>query len=302
MQVKKIFSTIDTHVLGEVFRIIIESPIALTEINQSFLEEKYKREVEWLLNEPRGHRGMNGCFVLPSKVADYALMFVNHDSDVQFKYSGFVASITALLETGNLAKKEDDFYDIETVNGVFTVYAKYENQVVSRVRFENKACKVVESTNEFDMVEVDGSRKYLIYELPESIASIHMESLSTIMRWGKQTREKTRRGQAIFDGITLVDSMDSVDGNIQSVTFGNDGYILRSPGVDSTVAIFAALLNRSGQSVQLTNQSIYGSKLTVQLVPGTRDRFYIETQGFITGMHQFIYDQEDHLENGFLLK
>ncbi|WP_099159242.1 proline racemase family protein [Virgibacillus ndiopensis] len=302
MNFEKMFSTIDTHVAGEAFRIIIHSAITLNEssleMNHASIKEKYVHEKELLLNEPRGHRGMNGLIVAPSRVADFALLFVNHDSGVRFKYGGLVTTVTALLETGNLAKKEDNVYEIETVNGIHLVYATYEDQEVEMVRFESEECRVMETTEEYELVEIDSNRNYLIYSLPDSIPGIHMDYLSSIIKWGKQTAEKVKN-TIQFDGILIRELL--VNG-VRSVTFENDGSILRSPGIDSTFAIFTALLNGSGNLTKLTNQSIFDSKLTARLIAGTDNRFSVETRGFVTGTHQFIYDQEDPLKSGFLLK
>ncbi|GGB42251.1 proline racemase [Virgibacillus dakarensis] len=306
MNVNKMFTTIDTHVAGEAIRIIVHSPIMLNEqsieLNQALIEEKYAREKALLLNEPRGHRGMNGCIVLPSNKADFACVFVHHERDVQFMYGGLVATVTALLETGNLAKHDNNVYQIETAGGVQSVYASFENQEVQTVLVESDACRIIETTEEYSLVEVDHARNYLIYEKPESILGIEMEYLAPIQKWGKQTTESLGKNGVSFAGIIMIDSADSHGSNVRSVTFERDGSILRSPGMDSTFSIFAALLDQSDTLTQLTNQSIFDSTLTARLIEGASCQFSIETQAFITGVHQFIYDQEDPLEHGFLLK
>lgn len=305
MDFEKMFTAIDTHVAGEVYRIIIHSAINLNEnsieSNQSLLKEKFADEKELLLNEPRGHRGINGCIVLPSKVADYALLFLNHDNEGGFKYGGLVTTITALLETGNLTIKENNLYEVETINGVYPVYANYKNQEVLSVQLESGECQVVEVTKEYKLVSVDKSRNYLLYDQLESIPEITMENLTSIMKWGKQTAEKMRSADVQFDGIIITNSIDSAENEIRSVTFEKDGTIQRSPGIDSTFAIFKGLFNHSKDTIQLTNESIYGCKLTANEIAGTNSRYIVGVQGFVTGMHQFIYDKDDPLENGFLL-
>ncbi|MGY0692205.1 proline racemase family protein [Virgibacillus sp. FSP13] len=306
MNVEKMFTTIDTHVAGEAFRIIVHSAITLNEknleLNQALIEEKYMHEKELLLNEPRGHRGMNGCIVIPSNTADYACVFVNHDRDVKFKYAGLVATVTALLETGNLVKKENNVYDIETVNGLHSVYASFENQEVRKTRIESGACRVVETSDDYQSVEIDQSRHYLIYDPPDTMAGIGVAHLASIKKWGLETAAQMRSKSISFDGIVLTEPLDTKGNKVRSVTFEKDGSILRSPGMDSTFAILTALSSGSKPLTELTNHSIFDSKLTATLIEGTNTRYSIETQGFITGTHQFIYDQEDPLRNGFLLK
>lgn len=79
MNFHKSFQTIDTQVVGEAFRIIVQSPIML--MHEDILEADHQLNTQFedtkqlLLNEPRGHRGMNGCLVLPSAIASYRLLF-----------------------------------------------------------------------------------------------------------------------------------------------------------------------------------------------------------------------------------
>lgn len=300
------FSTIDTHVAGEAFRIVIHSSITLSEkdiqSNHHLLRNTFHHEKALLLNEPRGHRGMNGCIVIPSKVADYGLVFFNHDSEIVFQYGGLVASITALLETGNLTKKENTSYKIETINGIFKVVVKLDNQEVISVQLESKVCPVDQNELDYTLVKVDESRNYLVFGLPDSIPGIALEHLSVINKWGREETRKCAEKNIPFDGIIIVQSIEMSNHEVRSVTFARDGSILRSPGIDSTFAIFTALLDNSDPYVNLTNRSIFDSVFTASLIPGTNYRFSIETQGFTTGMHQFIYDQTDPLKNGFVLK
>lgn len=306
MNVEKLFSTIDTHVVGEPFRVIINSPMTLDanimNLNQEGIEQRFKREKNLLLNEPRGYQGMNGCIVLPSKTADYACLFVHHDNNPPFTYSGLVATVTALLETGNLAKKESNHYEIETVYGVYSIYAAYEQQEVPVTRFESSECKVIETNEAYKNVQIDNSRNYLVYSLPKTIPTIAIENLSAISKWGLQTTSEMKNNLE-FDGVILMEAIYIQNHmEVRSVTFKKDGSILRSPGTDSTFALFKSKLYEKCNVTTLTNHSIFDSSLTASLVKGTDYRFSMETRGFVTGIHQFMYDQTDPLQYGFLLK
>ncbi|TMN21436.1 proline racemase [Lentibacillus cibarius] len=303
MNVEKMFTAIDIHVAGEAFRMIIHSPMQLRTqdiaSNQSILENDYAQEKELLLNEPRGHRGINGCMVTPSSRADYAVLFVNHAGEHRFSYSGLMATLTALLETGNISEKANGLYEVETVNGIYTVRAAYVNQTVEKAGVESDDCRVIESAGEdYQLVEVDASRHYAIYSLPESIPAIEMTYLSSIMKWGKQIIAEMD-AQSLH-GVILMETISS--GEIRSVTFEQDGAILRSPGADSTFALYTALAEKGEQPPKLNNHSIFGSQLTAVQARESAQRYSMETQAFITGEHQFLYDPDDPLERGFLLK
>lgn len=303
---EKMYSTIDTHIVGEAFRIFIQSPILLDgighEFSQEYLLNKYQNEKMLLLNEPRGHRDLQGCVITSSKKADYKLLFLNHDHDIQFNYGALVTSLTALLETGMLERKTNEIYYIETSNGIHSVRAKVVNQEVVSVYLESKECRVKERHGDFSLVEVDGERIYLIFSLPDSIPGIYLDHLSLINQWFKEIINKLNQVRINFDGIILTEQSDDSPNNVRSVTFRRDGTIVRSPGYDSTFALFTLLLEDTKRYKEFKNQSIFNSELIARIIENTNYRFAIEAEGFITGFHHFIYDYDDPLKNGFLLK
>lgn len=304
MDITKIFSTIDTHVAGEPFRIVTQSSIVLDQnnikANNVLLQENFVTEKNFLLNEPRGHRGMSCCIVTPSQEADYGLLFFSHEG-VDFKYGGLVASLTALLETGNLPANEDGNYRIETINGVYNVQAKINDGEVEDVYLVSDKTKFIESQSDYDVVTVD-SRTYLIFQLPSSIPTIGIEYVSEITSWGRATAEKLHKEGIKFDGYIIIEKSNSNINHIRSVTFETDGSILRSANIDSTVAILTSILQISKELEQLTNESIFGSAITVKTIPGLENQYSTRLKAFITGIHEFIYDEDDPLKNGFILK
>ncbi|MCJ7842380.1 proline racemase family protein [Lederbergia sp. NSJ-179] len=305
MNVKEIFFTIDTHVEGEAFRIIIHSPIKLNQKglmeNSRLLVEEYKRGKYFLLNEPRGHRGMNGCIVTTSEVADFALLFLHHDGDVPFKYSGLIATVTALLETGNLEKKHMNQYKIETLNGIYQIEAIVANQSVISVSIESENCILLEQTPEYSVVAVDETRYYYVFPLPRDIQAIQLEQMTSLQTWGMAVTRQIRTKNVQMDGVILYEPLSGLSNKVRSLTFAKDGSIVRSPGFDSTFAIFTKLAVRK-QMDSLTNESIFSSSLTAHKIVGTTNRFFVKSRGFITGTHEFIYDPRDPFEEGFLLK
>src|SRR5690625_3681955 len=247
MNFKKMYSTIDTHVAGEAFRIVIHSSIILNEdtiqLNNKQLQTGFQTEKAVLLNEPRGHRDMHGCIVLPSEVADYGLLFFNHDEEVQFKYGGLVTTVTALLEMGHLKQNETNTYTIETVDGVRRVKVTMTGQEVTSVYVENDTCVVQDESKDYHVISVDGQQNYLIFNLPKKIPNIHLDHLSAINEWGKKKIAKLEKEQIAFDGVIVTERIDEASHDVRSVTFERDGSILRSPGFDSTWAILTLVLD-----------------------------------------------------------
>ncbi|KXH80715.1 proline racemase family protein [Sporosarcina sp. HYO08] len=303
MNFEKMFCTIDTHVAGEAFRIVIQSPIAFqggdVKSNDKVLQSNFTNEKNLLLNEPRGHRGIHGCVIAPTENADFQLLFFNHDEVCNFKYEGLITTITALLETGNLPKKSDDLYEIETVHGIYTVKAPLTNGEVTSVYLESESCKEVNANPDYTTVQIDSTRNYLLVPLPEEISSLELGNLAAISNWGLAKTAELKRANVEFEGVVLIESNEATPGSVRSVTFEKDGFILRSPGIDSSFAILCT----SNAGDELHNESIFGSALTVKKLSQANNeyRFSVEAEAFVTGSHEFIFDQEDPLKNGFLL-
>ena len=75
------YTAVDVHVNGEVFRVIKDVPCKyyynLEQLNEQFSGE-LAEEMQLLLNEPRGFIGLNGCIVVPSihPEIDAAVLFL----------------------------------------------------------------------------------------------------------------------------------------------------------------------------------------------------------------------------------
>ncbi|MDW0110698.1 proline racemase family protein [Sporosarcina aquimarina] len=305
MNYEKMYCTIDAHVAGEAFRIVTQSPIRLSgadiHAQHEELKNNFSNEKNLLLNEPRGHRGMHGCVVVPSRAADFSLLFFNHQGVSNFKYEGLLATVTALLETGNLTQSADGLYKVETVNGIYTLKALVENQEVTSISIENDSCTEVKADPDYTLLCIDEKRNYFLYQLPASIRSIELEHLAELNQWGLDRTTELTNDNLSYAGVIVVESDPATPGKVRSVTFEKDGYILRSPGVDSTVAILAALSQKEGSQCEIENNSIFGSSLVAKKVAGDESRYFVETKAYVTGSHEFIFDQEDPLKEGFLL-
>ena len=303
MNYGKLFSTIDTHVAGETFRIVTNSSIKFHEedINaaKDVLLKGFEEEKNLLLNEPRGHRGMHGCIALATKAADFRLLFFNHKDVSAFKYEGILATVTALIETGTIKYKKDGVYTIETVHGIYSVKTIVKGGEVTACTIESQTCLQVSEDEEFITVRVDDKRNYVIYESRNTIPAIELKHLAAIQQWGnKKTAELSLAG-IHYEGVVLVEKDQADLLNVRSVTFEKDGYILRSAGIDTSFAILASMNEQS----ELKNESIFGSSLDVAVIQSDGDgkKFSTETEAFVTGTHDFILDEDDPLKAGFLL-
>lgn len=289
MKFNQSFHTIDTQVVGQAFRIVTQSPIMIAEQSideaANMLSQHFEIPKKLLLSEPRGHRGMNGCIVLPSKEATFRLLFFQHEASQSFKYEAIIASVTALIEQNTVQANEQQLVTIETTEGLIT--AKIElsegGNTVSAVQLQ-LAKAVIES----DVAIVDSKRKYAIVEKPAGISAIQLDELSSISTWGIEESVKIIDA----DGVIMYEKLDT---HLRTVTFEKDGYVLRSPGVDTTLAMAAFL----GEPNELINESIFGSSIKIRA--NQKDGYELALKSYITGIHQFVVDQEDPLQEGFVI-
>src|SRR5699024_8324258 len=184
-----------------------------------------------------------------------------------------------LLEEGRVQRTERDRYTFETIHGFYNVRAIYQHEQVTSVVVENRDVRLLEQQTEHQLAEVDAARRYLIIPSTEVVPRIELAALPAIRKWGKNALETYRNASPSLSGIIVVEHEDNDDGEVRSITLEPDGNIVRSPGVDSTFAILAALKERDEKYCKLTNSSIFDSSLTAYVVDSASNHFRISAQG-----------------------
>src|SRR5699024_5521345 len=290
--------------LGESFRIIIQSPITFktTDIKEKnkLLKRSFEQEKKLLLNEPRGHRGINGCLIFPANTDSFELLFLNHDYSIPFKYEGVAAGLTALLETGNLSPNPDGKYSVITPYGRVYLTTKLKDGQVTSVKTNISTAEKRKNKDNSLTVCIDEQRYYKMATLPKSIESIDVNNLESITKWGEDIVERNKTSNPELTGVILVDKVQ--DNHFKSITFERDGYIRRTPGIDSTEAIIESFENDINDEEEIINETIFSSRLSMNRNSKNHEKAYYELRPFITGTHDFILDSDDPLPTGFLLQ
>ena len=303
MDISNLFSTIDTQVLGENFRIIIQSPITFTVTDikkkNELLQQNFVEEKKLLLNEPRGHRGVNGCLVFPSDTDSFELLFINHENSIPFKYEGVAASLTALLETGNLSPNSNGKYSVLTPYGRIYLSAILTANQVTAISINVSAVEK-KSAGDSTIICIDKHRNYKIATLPQSIGSIDINNLEALTKWGEGVIEQSITSKPELTGVLVAERLGN--NRFKSITFERDGYIRRTPGIDSTEAIIASFEDEIQHEKSIKNETIFSSQLIADKKEKDKENYRFQLRPFITGSHDFLLDQDDPLPKGFLLK
>ncbi|ONK21753.1 proline racemase [Bacillus sp. VT-16-64] len=312
MKLQKMYHTTDVHVAGEVFRIIHDGPLVHYRSLQQLEEQlpaTFSEEMKLLVKEPRGFAGITGCLVVPpvSEEAEVAVIFFDHEGTVPVHNAGVAAITTALLENGRLKEKQSSEYLIETVQGIVFASALMEKEQVVSVIVETGSFTLVKSDIPFleaMYTLVQGEHLYALFDAKEVGAVLELANLSELKEWGRQVVQKLARERAV-ERVVLMDWAEASKGRVKSVTFREDGWLVRSPGFGSTAACFTSLVGKGEirSEQRLVNESIFGSFLEANLLQVDGDnRFRIRARGFMTGAQTFILDPTDPLPDGFLLK
>lgn len=317
MKIEKSYTTIDVHVAGEAFRIIQNVPLAYYESLQNLADQLflvYEDEKNLLLNEPRGFAGVHGCLVVPpfSRDADVAIIFFDHKRTIPVYYGGIVAVMTALLECGNLQVRSSNVYKVETAIGIISVIAIMDKGEVVSIMLESEPGQSVNPNaslnsqkfnRRFSLVQTD--QLYAVFPRTSDLIEINFKNLSELKRWSKAVFDSLDPIICI-DGVILLDDSALQKGRIKTITFREDGFIVRSPGFGPTMASYISLHTKGEITLgqPLLNDSIFGSQLKVETARQTDSNYHltIKSRGFITGMHTFLLDPTDPLRHGFLLK
>lgn len=331
--------TTDYHTAGEPFR-IVTSPVALPD-GGTVLERReaahHSHEIDLvrrlLVNEPRGHADMYGCFLVPPNDdgAEFGVLFWHKDGYSTACGHGTIALGAWAVNSGLVDAVKDGDTDVvmDVPSGRVTARVTCESGAVRRVAFRNVDSYVlgrgIEVATGGGRVRVDLSYGGAIYaSVPASaaglqVAPVHYAELVALGRAVKRALRDTewarhpsdQRLDGIYGTIVYDDlGRTNVGLHQRNVTVFADGEVDRSPCGSGTSARLALLTadGEIGPGQTLTHDSIIGTTflgrvLETRTVDG-RDMFATEIEGmaYRTGQAIFTLDPRDSLGTGFVLR
>lgn len=334
MKFNKLYSSIDTHTAGEPLR-IITSGIPIIK-GSSMLEKRqyftghfdYIRKT--LMFEPRGHEGMYGCIVTePTSLdADFGVLFMHNEGLSTMCGHGIIAVVTALIETGVLSQEVVNRpIKIDSPAGRILAFADCQDVQVKAVSFLNVPSFVYKddiTVNVLDKeIKVDiafGGAFYVIVKASEIGTTVDINQLSFLKKIAttlKNQIEKEYNVQHPLEkdlkgiyGVIFSDEATKNDSHLRNVTVFADEQIDRSPCGTGTAARLASLFHHGEMQMNETfvHESIIGSQFQAEIIETTMVDNYkavvpkITGSSYLTGIHQFVVDPTDPLNQGFLLK
>jgi proline racemase len=329
----------DYHTAGEPFRIVTDGTPAIPGATV-LARREYARTSpdvdavrQLLVNEPRGHADMYGCFVVPADDdgADFGVLFWHKDGYSTACGHGTIALGTWAVHTGRVTAEANGVTDvvIDVPSGRVTARVVCVDGQVDRLSFRTVAsyvvARAVEVPTKWGVVRADVSYGGALYasvrasSVDLAVTPEHYTELIAVGRavkaalrdtpWAKHPSDPRLDG--IYGTILFDDLGQSAGGPHQrNVTVFADGEVDRSPCGSGTSARLALLADdgmiHSGQT--LRHDSIVGTTFLGRVIDTTtaegRPAVLTEVEGaaYQTGTATFTLDPRDPLGTGFLLR
>ena len=328
-------SAVDYHAAGEPFRIIsggvppIHGDTVLDK--RLYAMENLDHIRELVINEPRGHADMYGCFVTEpdDRDADFGAVFFHNAGYSTACGHGTIALAVWALESGLVSVAEPEtLITIDVPSGRLEAFAAVEDGRVESVRFRNVPSFVYEEglpvETSMGQVAADiafGGAFYACVDAKELDLGLEAANLSDFIGLGREIKNAINdaheishplepRLRDIYGTIFFAEKEGVGPLRQRNVTVFADGEVDRSPCGSGTSARLA-LLDNAGRLLRgdtLTHESIIGTEFGGRVVGERRvGEFYaviteVEGSAYLTGYHQFVLHTDDPLGTGFLLR
>jgi proline racemase len=327
--------TVDYHAGGEPFRIVrggvppVRGRTILEKRRYAAAELDHVRAL--LVNEPRGHADMYGCFVTEPEDgdADLGVVFFHNAGYSTACGHGTIALVTWALDSGILVKTEPETRVVVDVpSGRLETVARVDGGRVVSVRFRNvpafvqlEGLRLETSAGALEVDVAFGGAFYASVCVEELGVSVDRAHLPRLIELGRELKGVIEAQHAMVHplepelrdvyGVIFWEEVEPGPPLVQrNVTVFADGEVDRSPCGSGTSARLA-LLDRSGRlerGSRLRHCSIVGSEFGAWVVEsadvGGIDAVVTEVEGsaYLTGRHQFVLAEDDPIGTGFLLR
>jgi proline racemase len=310
--------TTDYHTAGEPFRIVTDGvpPLAGRRIldRRRWAAENLDHVRRLLVNEPRGHADMYGCFVTgpESDGADLGVVFFHNDGYSTACGHGTIALVTWALESGRLPAVEgENEVVVDAPSGRLVTCAVVRGGDVVSVRFRNVASFVLRRSVPAAGHVVDVAFGGAFYALCP--ADVRVDRLPWLIAEGRRIKDALNSAGGIVHPVEpeLRDIYGVIwtDGDRNVTVFAN-GEVDRSPCGSGTSARLA-LLDAAGElprGAVLRHRSIVDTEFTARVVGEAEVAGLaaviteVEGSAHLTGRHEFVLEPSDTLGTGFLLR
>ncbi|MCF8367992.1 MAG: proline racemase family protein [Bacteroidales bacterium] len=327
--------TIDLHTEGEPLRVIVSG---FPEIKGKTVLEKrdffrlnYDHIRTGLMFEPRGHADMYGAILTEpnSKDADFGVFFLHNEGYSTMCGHAIIALTKLVIETGMITKSEKNpVLLIDVPAGRIESQAFLNEGKVYKVSFRNVQSFVymkeiyinVEGMGEVPIDIAYGGAFYAICDIKNTNLKLEEKYYQDLIQLGKKIKKSVIENYPIrhpyendlsflYGTIFTGPAYDRIN-HSKNVCIFAEGEVDRSP-TGSGVSARAALHFERGElglNETISIESILGTTMKVKVIGTTEFGNYkavipeVTGTAFFTGQHNFYFDPDDPLKNGFIFR
>jgi proline racemase len=316
---------VDYHTAGEPFRIVtdgVEAPRGATILDKRRdARERLDHVRRLLVNEPRGHADMYGCFVVEptDDGADLGVVFFHNAGYSTACGHGTIALVTWALDEGIVEREEGETRVVVDVpSGRLETWARVRDGHVASVRFRNVPSFVWAHGVELSDRVVDVAFGGAFYVSAEEV--VQPGELPRLVELGRRLKREVEEWQDVVHplepelrdvyGVVFWQEEGEDPLTQRNVTVFADGEVDRSPCGSGTSARLA-ILDRTGRlprGAELRHLGIVDTEFRGRVVGDTDVAGIpavvtdVEGSSYRTGEHVFTLDPRDPLAEGFLLR
>lgn len=323
--------TIDMHTGGEPLRVVLEG---IPEIKGNNVLERRKYCIEhldylrkFLMFEPRGHADMYGCYIVPpnDEGADFGIIFMHNEGySTMCGHATIAIAKLAVLQGWVQKRSPETTVIIDAPCGRLKAWVNKDGTV----RFQNVPSFVFKKNESlfidgignlyFDIAY--GGAFYALIDASEVRLKITPENIRTFIAHAQMIKSEINKQLSIdhpFEqdlsflyGCIFTEPHEDPNIHSRNVCVFADGEVDRCPtgsGVSARMAQFIendeVVLNE-----EVIIESIIGSRFAVNASRkenyGPFHAIIPEVRGtaFITGYHEFVLEENDEIEEGFLIR
>lgn len=334
MKFKRMITTVDSHTCGMPVRMVeggIPNIPGKTMVEKRNFVKDNLQFLKSLVYEPRGHSNMLVCILTPpcNDKAQFGLLFISPAGFLNMCGHGIMGVSVIVVEMGIIEPIEPvTEIAIDTLAGIIKSKVYIQEGKCKSVAFQNvpsflyKTENVITST--FGEIPVDISYGGQFYGIVEAehlgLENLKMNKVNKIieicMEIKKSINNQIKIQHPTIPYMTKVNNVEicvkpeNNNANVKTLVTSHYGRLDRSPCGTGTSARMASLFSKGKLSLGeiYVTESIIGSlfygKLIKKVKVGDFTAVIPEISGtsFITGINQFIIDEDDPFKFGFEVK
>lgn len=328
-------TTVDTHTEGQAARIVVSGVPELegADMYERRRDFRYRYDAlrTGLLAEPRGHAGMLGCLLVEpcNAAADFGAIFMHNGGYVDVSGEAAIGVLTALLETGIIEASDGTArLSLDTPAGVIHAEAALRGGRAETVVFRNvpawvglQGASLQVADHGEVIVDVAFAGNLYVTAWAEHLGvTLAPGNMASVTRAAMAVLEAAQDKLVIRnpeDGerrdiaaVAILDAPEHEAPALRGVQVFGAGLFDRSPGAACAGARLAVMFARGeifADEQVVVESAISGGTFGARIVEhgraGVRSAVATEIAGraFVTGIHDFVFDAEDPLNDGFLV-